>query len=354
MKIVIDVSAYQSVYNFEKFKLLINSGVSAVIIRAGCYYTEDTMLLTFVNWCKQLNVPFSLYWYLYPNTTSTQADKFITVAKKYPENNGLWIDVEEHTGSASFLDGYYKSEFTKVKNAFPDKLVGIYSGGWILNTYIPNMYKWAAQYPYWDAYYVKYTAWWKAYIASLGGTWDSSAKTISIANLKNIMLEIEKHPIVHANGMNTLLWQCITYIPFTELTEGQRHLDFNICTDANFAKLFKVVPGEIMETNAVVTANVLNVRSSPYVNWFNKVGQFVKGERINVESVDENMWGKVTYPIVGYVSMGYVVKDAVVIPPVVPPVVDPMILEKAYRIDELKHRKEEIIKLFDDRIDELS
>jgi len=350
MKIVIDVSLYQNVYNFDKFKLLIDSGVDAVIIRAGCYYTEDAMLLTFVNWCKQLNIPFSLYWYLYPNTTSTQADKFISVAKKYPESNGLWLDVEEHTGSASFLDGYYKSEFMKVKNAFPDKLVGIYSGGWILNTYIPNMYKWAGQYPYWDALYVKYAPWWRTYIASLGGTWDSSAKTISIANLNNIMLEIEKHPVVHANGMNTLLWQCITYIPFTELTEGQRHLDLNICSDVNFSKLFKEVPGEIMDTNAVVTANVLNVRSSPNVpllSWTNIVGKFVKGDRINVESVVD-MWGKVTYPIAGYVSMGYVVKDTVVIPP------DQMALEKAYRIDELRHRKEEIIKLFDDRIAELS
>ena len=44
----------------------------------------------------------------------------------------------------------------------------------------------------------------------------------------------------------------------------------------------------------------------------------------------------------------------VFMPPVVPPPVDPMILEKAYRIDELRHRKEEIIKLFDDRIAELS
>ena len=36
----------------------------------------------------------------------------------------------------------------------------------------------------------------------------------------------------------------------------------------------------------------------------------------------------------------------------VPPVVDPMVLEKAYRIDELKHRRDEIYKLFNDRIDE--
>ena len=283
MKIVVDVSSWQDTYTFEKFKLLVDNGVDAAIIRAGFFNTEDRMLKTFVGWCNVLKIPFGLYWYFYPNSVSVQGEKFIEVARNY-DAKCLWSDVEEHTGSQSFLDGYYKTEFTKIKNAFPNKIVGNYSGGWVLDSYIPTLYKWAKAYPYWNAHYVKYYTWYKNYIASLGGTWDSSAKTISISNLKNIMVEIEKHPVTSAAGFDkTNLWQCITYIPFTELTEGQRHLDFNICQDLDFELLF----------------------------------------------------GKTS------------------VPPVEPPV-DPMILEKAYRVDELRHMKEKVDKLFTDRIAELS
>lgn len=231
MKIAIDVSLYQDSYDYDKFKLLVDNGVDACIIRAGCYYSPDRMLSTFVEWCRRLKIPYALYWYFYPQASSGQANKFIEIAKQYPDAKGLWLDVEEHTGTSSFLDGYYKSEFIKVLRAFPDKLVGIYSGGWVLNNYIPNMWKWANKYPYWNAHYVKYYTWWINYV-----------KTIkSISQLEAVMAEIEKHPVGQVNNMPAMLWQCVTYIPFAELTEWQRHLDWNICSDENFAKLFGVV-----------------------------------------------------------------------------------------------------------------
>jgi len=233
VKIVVDVSVYQDSYQFEKFKLLIDSGVDAVIIRAGCYYTPDRMCETFVEWCRRLKVPFGLYWYFYPQPNSGQADLFIKTAKLYPDNKGLWLDVEEHTGSPDFLNGYYKTEFAKILHAFPERLVGIYSGGWVVDNYIPDMYKWAAKYPYWDAHYVKYYTWWQEYV-----------KTVrSISELENVMLEIAKHPVSHADGFTTLLWQCITLIPFVELSNWQQHLDYNICSDEQFAYLF----GEVIE-----------------------------------------------------------------------------------------------------------
>jgi hypothetical protein len=234
MKIVVDLSLYQDSYSFEKFKLLIDSGVDAVIIRAGCYYTPDRMLDTFVEWCRRLKVPYGLYWYFYPQSNSGQATKFIEVAKMYPDAKNIWLDVEEHTGSADFLNGYYKSEFTKIYFAFPEKIVGIYSGGWVVDTYIPKMYEWAGKYPYWDAHYIKYYTWWMEFVKKIS----------SISALEDIMLEIEKHPVSHAKGFITLLWQCITYIPFAELTEWQRHLDFNICSDDNFNFLFGEVAVE--------------------------------------------------------------------------------------------------------------
>jgi len=38
----------------------------------------------------------------------------------------------------------------------------------------------------------------------------------------------------------------------------------------------------------------------------------------------------------------------------IPPIVDPMILEKSYRVDELRHMKDKIDKLFSDRLEDLS
>ena len=300
MKTIIDVSVYQDCYQFDKFKLLIDSGVDAVIIRAGCYYAVDRMCETFVGWCRKLNVPFALYWYFYPQTNSKQANVFIETAKLYPDNKGLWLDVEEHTGSASFLDGYYKSEFMKVLYSFPNKLVGIYSGGWVLDQYIPNMYRWAAQYPYWDAHYVKYYTWWMKFVLTIK----------SISSLESVMAEIERHPVSHAKGFTTLLWQCITFIPFTELTSWQRHLDYNICTDENFVKLFggvltQPLPLPVTSTYKVNTS-ALTVRATPPVNGVlgKIVGWRVYGQTVTIVTQD-NGWGLLSTG--GWIAMRYVI-----------------------------------------------
>jgi len=297
MRIVIDVSSYQDSYPFEKFKLLIDSGVDAVIIRAGCYYTPDRMLDTFVEWCRRLRVPYGLYWYFYPQTNSGQAEKFIEVARLYPDAQGLWLDVEEHTGKESYLDAFYKTEFTKIKNAFPVRLVGIYSGGWVVDTYIPNMYKWAGQLPYWDAHYIKYYTWWQKYVLGVG----------SISKLKNIMEEISRHPVGHAAGFETLLWQCITYIPFTELTYWQRHLDWNICSDENFIKLFgehisEPLPQPVISKYKVNTY-ALTIRATPPVNGIlgKVVGWLLYGQVVEVIEV-VNGWANIGR---GWVSERY-------------------------------------------------
>jgi hypothetical protein len=283
MNIFIDVSNYQNCYTFEQFKLLITNGVTGVIIRAGCAHDEDDMLPTFVKWCRELGIPFANYFYFYPGLLLTsQIELFVELATEYPDCTSLWVDVEEYknftTGivySADALNAFYKTIFMRLKVALPNKFIGNYSGNWVLDKYIPKFYTWASVYPYWNAYYVKYFPWWWAFIASLGGSWDSDLLPISITNLRKIMETINLHPVPKPIGMTKIDgWQCITFIPFKELTYWQRRLDLNICTDESYFRIFgnnpnippipppPPIPSEYV-TYFVVPMVGVNVRATP-------------------------------------------------------------------------------------------
>jgi len=248
LKIVIDISVYQDCYVFWKFRYLVRKcKIDGVIIRAGCGYIEDRMLSKYVHWCRLLKIPFGLYYYFYPGLDlNYQVNKFIELARKHKNCKNLWIDVEEFrnysTGDVlnpDHLNGFYKSAFMNIKSAFPAKVVGNYSGGWVLNPYIPQFYTWAKDYPYWNADYAKYYSWYHVYMNSLGANWDNSDRPIDISLLPDILAEISRHPVMSPIGMGEpQLWQCITYLPFKQLTYWQQHLDWNITTVENFELLF--------------------------------------------------------------------------------------------------------------------
>lgn len=248
MKIVIDVSQYQDSYPFWKFRYLVKKcHIDGVIIRAGCAYKQDKMLFRFVRWCRLLNIPYGLYWYFYPGLDlKYQVDSFIELAKKYKNCKNLWVDVEEYRNYATgephnpdYMNGFYKTVFMAVKSAFPNKIVGNYSGGWVLNVYVPLFYTWAKDYPYWNADYAKYYPWYWAYMDSLGANWNNSDRPIDISLLPEILEEIARHPVQLPNGMTkSYLWQCITYLPFKQLSYWQQHIDWNITTDEDFEYLF--------------------------------------------------------------------------------------------------------------------
>lgn len=253
MWLVIDVSSWQDSYTFEKFKYLVEQGnVEGVIIRAGYAQSEDDMLPTFVAWCRELGVPFALYFYFYPGIlASWQTELFTMLVKEYPDCKSVWIDVEEHRYYETDvvippdkLDTFYKTVFTNMYYAFPDKVVGIYSGSWVLDTYIPEMYTWAAKYPLWAAYYVKSFYWYQRTVASLGAQWDSSAVKIPISSLALIIEAAGMNPVPNPNNFPKVnLWQFLTWIPYIEnLTNWQGHIDLSICSRDNFYTIFPKDP----------------------------------------------------------------------------------------------------------------
>lgn len=253
MLLVIDISEYQDSYTFEKFKYLIEQGsVAGVIIRAGCAHAEDDMLPTFVNWCRQLSVPFGLYYYFYPGLTpQSQTDLFISLVNEYPDCKSVWVDIEEYKNFTTGvvippdkLNAFYKTVFTTMYYAFPDKVVGNYSGSWVLDAYIPEMYLWAAKYPLWAAYYVKSFYWYQRTVASLGARWDSSDVRIPITKLQDIIVAAGMNPVPNPKGFpHVNLWQFLTWIPYIEgLTYWQSHIDLNVCEISDFFKIFPEDP----------------------------------------------------------------------------------------------------------------
>jgi hypothetical protein len=322
-KIVIDMSVYQNVYTFEKLKLLRDMGVTHVIIRAGVAHSEDDMLPTIVLWCRLLGLTFSLYFYFYPGLNlRAQVELFEALIAEYPDCKSVWVDVEEYRNfttnipyGGDVLNAFYKTIHTYLRNAFPGKLIGNYSGNWVLDRYIPKFYLWARDYPYWNAYYVKYFSWWRYYLSALGANWDNDLRLISITKLPEIMNQIQMHPVPLPNGMTKAnLWQCITFIPFKELTYWQRRLDWNICSDADFEYLFgssattpPPVPTPVPTGRQYrVTAVTLNIRVSPPVNgvlgariW---TRWLVYGQVVTITAVSDG-WGMLSDG--GWVSLSW-------------------------------------------------
>ena len=331
----IDTSTYNE-HTLADLLLLKKMGVRHVIIRAGVAHSEDDRLPTWVELCNQAGLTYSLYFYFYPGLLArSQVELFIVLINEHPAARSIWIDIEEHANpitkteySPDTLNGFYKTVFTMVKAAFPDRIVGNYSGGWVLDKYIPKAWQWINAAPYWNASYIKYYFWWHDYLARFGGTWDSDAGQITIEKLPAIMEEISKHWLPGPIGVTKVhAWQAITYIPFQELIHGTNdwlaHLDFNLIRADDWLFGDLLPEGEIPMpeiTNAQTTVN-LNVRSTPSTG--GTILQTLPTEtRINVTGtvLAGIWWSKIDYPLVGYVANSYVLHDPVVIQPPLPPI----------------------------------
>jgi len=310
MKIVGDFSWYQSSLTLSKFKLLRDNGMDGAIMRAGCSFAKDTTAPIFAEYCDALGIPYGLYWYFYPGMNmDTQVRGFLEVIKALPNSKCAFIDLEEYalngvTFSQTKLDAFYKTVWTQVKTSYPR--TGVYSAKWVLDTYIPNAYKWINTAPfYWNANYVKYYPWWKTYMTSLGASWADDSKQISITNLNAIMEKINTHRSeeVLPVGLKSNLWQCITFIPFldSELSYYEKHQDYNICTDEEFAKLFggtyiPPIPPVPPTSSAYIVVPLVgvNVRATPSLTG-TKLGALPYMTVVNIQSNNITLgWGQIS------------------------------------------------------------
>ena len=277
-----DMSYWQSTYTREKVKLLKDNGMKAVVLRAGYGNTKDTLLQNLVTYCRELDIPFGFYWYLYPGLPfQPQIDLYVNIIKSYPDVKCAALDFEEykvylstqrlgvdgdsarlgsayekaldeeHSGnlrvnltanhSPEVLNTFYKNSYDGLKIALPELKVMAYSAKWCIDSYFPKVATWLKAEEYWNAVYVKYYKWYQDFMTSLGGSWGDSSKLISISNLPAIMAEVDKHwnEMQLPTGINDcIIWQFNSFFPFKELTAGQRNIDMNLAPASTFKEYF--------------------------------------------------------------------------------------------------------------------
>ena len=276
---MIDTSSWQSTWNITAMTLLKKWGLTAAITRAGYATTRDYLLNTIVGYYRALGIPFGLYWYLYPGVNpESQISAFLAISREFPDATCFFIDVEEYRDgyknvlSKSYLDAFYKKAWDYGKLKFAGKKFGVYTANWCITSFFPNVLSWLPKENGWYADYVKYYGWWQGFINSLGGSWGDNTRPISIENLPTIFREVQKHaPHLPAGITSCGIWQCFTFVPFRELTIGQRNLDYNLVTPKAFKYWFNIdieeeppiIPpvGTIVEYRVI--AYSLNVRTGP-------------------------------------------------------------------------------------------
>ena len=285
----VDASYWQSTYTLEAIRLLKENGMEAMVLRGGYSDIEDTLLATLVSYCRALDIPFGLYWYLYPQDGyQVQINKFVSVINKYPETTCAVLDFEEYkmpalslsnrlqkvndsklgsnyenimesiykvglgvgivsnlsaSYSSKILSVFYKNSYDALKIALPNMKIANYSAKWCIDGYFPQVSSWVKPEFYWNAAYAKYNKWYQDFITNLGGSWGDSTSLISISNLPVIMAEVEKHwneqPFpVGINGC--MAWQFGSFFPFSELTRGQRNIDMNLAPASTFKEYFNL------------------------------------------------------------------------------------------------------------------
>ena len=305
MDFFIDVSYWQSAWTLEKYKLLKEYGMKAMVIRAGYSTWVDKLASTHISYCREMNIPFGLYWYIYPGVPyDVQIRAFIGFANNYPDCKCYFIDFEEYRNLTmgeiyrkDILEKYYKDSYDYLVKVLPNKKVGVYTGSWCVNQYFPKISSWMNNSKEWYAFYVKYLNWFKNYISSLGGYWADNSKPISISNLPQIMNEIWKHASefqLPVGVTNWGAWQCVTFIAFKELTYGQRNLDYNLAPPEILKEWFGVEGVPVPEPPVIIEPPIPEATEPPYVSKKYKVKAWILNIRDGV-GVGSKITGQYLY-----------------------------------------------------------
>lgn len=249
MDFVIDVSQNNDVHTEQSLKLLKDLGLVAMVIRLGDGYREDTRTNYFVELARKLNLPFGCYFVPYPgNDIQRELDNMNNILGRYPDCRSTFIDVEWYkyangtTVPASISEKHYWQFYLK-SNAD-----AIYTAKWCVEGYFPKIADYLLQDQvdakklHWYANYLKYYPPFWRYINSLGGSLDPKDNLlINIAHLPTILELISTgKPDLPDPALDWAMWQCITYLPFKELTYWQRHLDYNLIKPKYLADWFGI------------------------------------------------------------------------------------------------------------------
>lgn len=284
-----DFSWYQSNHTKDHFKLFKDNGMRGAILRASVSLSKDKFFDQLADWCGELDIKIAAYHYFYPGMSlDGQLSVFLSAIDQHLEVKSAWLDIEEYKNynsgsfySPAFLNTSYKTMRDKIKLALPAGIkYGNYSAQYIVNGYLStkNIFgivqpspaiTWMNEDLFWVAHYAKYYSWWTNYLASLGASWDTTAKPISISNLQNIMNTLAAHQVtgqfpLMPKGMTAFhAHQAITFIPLKEFIGlyGGSNIDYNITTEPFLDLIFgPTTPPEVPEPEPIIIETPANLR----------------------------------------------------------------------------------------------
>lgn len=155
--IVLDISFYQT---FADFKIMLESGVDGVIIRAGQNLWEDFCAKVFMDGAVESGIPFGSYFYYDSRVPpKEQARLWANVLEGYDTKLICWADYEERYGGAYKGWRAFYDFLEWCKTYMPNRKFGVYTGYyyWIDNSPNPitqaGSLNYFAQYPLWLAWY---------------------------------------------------------------------------------------------------------------------------------------------------------------------------------------------------------
>lgn len=164
MKLIVDLSKYNTVTDWEQVKNVVDGVILRVAYRG---YTsgkiaEDKKFREFAAGCKNVGLPFGIYFMSQAITEEEAKEEAIYsvfMAKAYGATLPTFIDSEDGDGTARVVraDGLNKRERTDISKAFCDKVIelgykaGVYaSESWFNNRLyydeLTNYYIWVADY----------------------------------------------------------------------------------------------------------------------------------------------------------------------------------------------------------------
>lgn len=162
--LIVDVSKYVPGYDLNVLKA---GGVRGIIARIGegLNDVEDPTWAGYVQAAHNAGLPCMGYYVIHPEYIDNApgcVTEHLKRIKKFVANKdirGIWIDCEiykDANGKAiapAWISERTRSLIDETQKAFPNLVVGLYTGGWFVDAYAPAIKQWAYKYPLWWAYY---------------------------------------------------------------------------------------------------------------------------------------------------------------------------------------------------------
>ena len=162
--LVVDVSKWVPGFDVGVLKM---GGVRAIVARIGEGLNDkaDPTFGPYVQAAYDNDIPAMGYYVIHPemiDNTKGCVDEHLARIKAFTANKALtaiWIDSEitkDARGlpiAPQWISDRTRSLIDETQRAFPKLKVGLYTGGWYVDAYSPQMKTWMYKYPLWWAYY---------------------------------------------------------------------------------------------------------------------------------------------------------------------------------------------------------